>query len=66
LPESGFVVIYVEIESVCTIQTGWFLNWIKKALFDRNRFCPVNWLSGKHLGSQYINYNDAVKTGPFS
>jgi hypothetical protein len=22
LPESGFVVIYFEIESVCTIQTG--------------------------------------------
>jgi hypothetical protein len=29
LHESGFVVIYFEIESVCTIQTGWFLNQSK-------------------------------------
>jgi hypothetical protein len=30
LPESGFVVIYFEIESACTIQTGWFFNRNKK------------------------------------
>jgi hypothetical protein len=26
LPESCFVVIYFEIESVCTIQTEWFFK----------------------------------------
>jgi hypothetical protein len=43
LSESGFVVIYFEIESVCTIQTYDFLIEGKiKALFSSNSFCLVN------------------------